>query len=137
MYYFGDRSRRNLDSCDVRLVHLLEECIEHFDFSVIEGHRTTGRQRILFNEGKSTLDGIEKKSKHQSFPSLAVDVMPYPAALHGVSVWDDMVRWALFIGKIQGIATQMNINIRCGIDWNNDGSAKDHRFVDAPHIELV
>ena len=70
-------------------------------------------------------------------PSRAVDLLPYPAELHGVNIWDDKIRFALFIGVIKGIALQMGIDIRLGLDWNGDGSAKDHKFVDTPHVELV
>lgn len=134
---FGERSQKHLKTCHPDLQALLNECIKHFDFSVIEGHRTDQRQKELHAEGKSEKDGKYRKSRHQSYPSEAADIMPWPPELHGINVWDDMNRWALFIGKVQGIAIQLGIEIRAGIDWNGDGSLKDHRLVDAPHIELV
>lgn len=134
---FGERSRKNLETCHPLIQDLLNECIKYFDFSVIEGHRTTAEQQKVFAEGKSTLDGVNKKSRHQTLPSEAVDVMPWPPELHGKNIWDDMERWCQFIGKVQGIALMMGISIRVGLDWNNDGSIKDHKFVDAPHIELL
>ena len=70
-------------------------------------------------------------------PSLAVDLMPWPAELHGVNVWQDSLRWAHFTGIVRGHAELLGIKIRLGADWNGDGSSKDHRFVDSPHVELV
>ena len=134
---FGERSLKNLESCHLDLQDLLNEAIKHIDFSVIEGHRTTEQQKRYYAEGRSTLDGIIKKSKHQSFPSEAVDVLPYPSELHGVNVWDDKIRFALFIGTLKGIALQMGINLRLGMDWNNDTSTHDHKLVDYPHLELL
>lgn len=136
MPIFSETSRVRLDTCDPQLVILMDECIKHFDFKVIEGHRTLEQQREHYANGKSQLDGVSKKSKHQSSPSRAVDVMPCPAVLHGVNVWTDMQRWALFIGRIRGHADRLGIKITCGIDWDGDGSMKNNKWIDAPHIEL-
>ena len=133
---FGARSRKNLDTCDERLIVLLEECIQYFDFSVIEGHRTTEIQKRYYADGKSKLDGVNQRSKHQATPSLAVDVMPYPPTLHGKNVWQDRERWYLFIGRIKGVADMLKIDIRVGADWNGDGSTSDQSFHDLPHIEI-
>ena len=134
---FGDRSLKNLDSCHLDLQDLMNEAIKHVDFSVIEGHRTTKRQQELYADGRSTLDGVHKKSKHQEFPSRAVDVLPYPADLHDKNIWQDPHRFLLFLGTVKGLAISMNIDIRLGADWDGDGSTANHRFVDMPHLELV
>lgn len=137
MYRFGARSLRNLETCHEDLQRICYSVIEHYDFSVIDGARTLEDQQRLFAEGKTTLDGVTRKSKHQSSPSLAVDIMPWPGDLHGVNIWQDIQRWAHFIGIVRGHAEKLGIDIRCGFDWNKDGSPHDHRFVDCPHIELT
>ena len=134
---FGARSQTNLNTCDPELIRLLNEAIKHVDFSVIEGHRTLQKQKEYFADGKSTLDGIHKKSKHQSMPSRAADLLPYPAELHGVNIWDDKIRFALFCGIIKGIALEMGIPIRLGVDWDGDLSTRNNKLIDYPHVELV
>jgi len=51
--------------------------------------------------------------------------------------WDDTERFAHLVGIIKGIAIAKGINVRLGIDWDNDGDIRDHSFMDYPHIELV
>ena len=63
-------------------------------------------------------------------PSLAVDVAPYPID------WLDRDRFVFFAGFVLGMATQMGITLRLGIDWNGDHHFNE-RFFDGPHFELV
>ena len=83
------------------------------------------------------LDGVDKLSRHQADPSEAMDLLPYPSVLHGKSIWEDKIRFALFVGIVLGHAQTMGIPLRVGMDWNGDGSALDHRLVDFPHFELL
>ena len=50
------------------------------DCTILEGLRSTDRQQELYRQGKSKLDGLSKRSKHQPSPvhgmSMAVDVAP-------------------------------------------------------------
>ena len=134
---FGARSETALATCHPDLQCALRAAIAHVDFSVIEGHRSLERQQALYAQGRSSLDGITRQSLHQRAPSLAVDILPWPPVLHGVNVWDDITRFAYLVGRIRGVADQLGISLRCGLDWDDDGSLKNHRFVDAPHLELA
>lgn len=134
---FGQRSLSHLDTCHDELQTLCHSLIRFYDFSVIEGTRSDERQAQLFAEGRSTLDGVTQRSKHQTYPSRAVDLLPYPAELHGVNVWQDRQRFAHFIGQLKGHAQLLKIEIRVGMDWDGDGSPHNHRFVDYPHVELA
>ncbi|HMA77701.1 MAG TPA: M15 family peptidase [Candidatus Paceibacterota bacterium] len=128
-----------LDSCDARLQRLCFEVIKHYDFSVLEGHRTLARQQELFNSEPplTTLDGVNKKSMHQPYPSLAVDLMPWPENVNGRNIWEDKFRWHYFARVVIGTALQMSIKIRWGGDWDGDWSNADQKFHDLPHFELV
>lgn len=137
MYKFSARSLRNLETCHPDLQELAHECIKHVDFSVIEGHRSRERQMELYNQGMSQLDGKTKLSKHNHSPSLAFDLLPYPAVLHGVNVWNDHDRFRHFAGFVRGVAAVKGINIRWGGDWNSDFSMEDTSFHDLPHFELI
>ena len=46
---FGTKSRERLETCDPKIQLVLEEAIKHYDFSVLEGHRTEEKQQEYFN----------------------------------------------------------------------------------------
>ena len=135
-YSFGERSQKNLDTCHEHLIMVANEAIRFVDFSVIEGNRSIERQHELFLDGKSEIDGIEKMGMHNHNPSLAFDLLPYPASLHGINVWADTFRFTLFAGYILGIGQSLGIDLRWGGDWNSDWSCADQNFNDLPHFEL-
>ena len=84
---------------------------------------------MLFETGQSKV--VWPNGKHNSTPSQAADVAPYPID------WNDKERFILFGGYVLGIAAQLEIAIRWGGDWNGDKYTKDTAFFDAPHFELV
>ena len=125
---FGRKSRANLSTCDQQLQDLFNEVIKHVDCSVLEGHRDKEGQNKAYDEGKSKVrfpDG-----RHNSSPSRAVDVTPYPVR------WDDRERQTLFAGFVLGLARGMGINLRWGGDWDQDFEVADNRFDDFPHFEV-
>jgi len=128
---FSNSSLNKLDTCHTDLQKLFKAVIKNYDCTILEGERTTATQQEYFRQGKSTLDGINQKSKHQSSPSLAVDCAPYPID------WNDKERFYHFVGYVKGVADQLGIKIRCGADWNGDNNFKDQSFHDLPHYELV
>ena len=127
MYKFSKKSQDNLYTCDTQLIRLFSEVIKHTDCTVLCGHRTIEEQTILYEAKKS----MTMKSKHLLFPSMAVDVVPYPVD------WSDFKRFYHFTGFVRGVASQMNIQIRCGCDWDGDFSFSDQTFHDLPHFERV
>lgn len=136
---FGKTSMERLETVHPDLQRLCFEVIKFYDFSVLEGHRSLERQQELFNANPplTTLDGVNKKSKHQSYPSIAVDLMPWPENLHGRNIWEDKFRWHYFAGLVMGTAKSMKIPLRWGGDWNGDFSNADQKFHDLPHFELL
>jgi len=130
MSEFSKASRGRLDTCHPDLIRLMEEVIRHVDITILCGARSVEEQKELYRQGKSKLDGVNKMSKHNHVPSLAVDFSPWK------------VRWererfiaAAYFAK--GIASQMGIKVRLGCDWNADLSFDKSEFFDGPHIELV
>ena len=128
MPYFGERSKKNLKTCDEDLVFLFEEVIKYFDCSVLEGHRGKKLQNKYFKEGKSKLKFPE--GNHNKKPSKAVDVVPYPID------FSDRERMTYFAGFVKGMAAVLGIPIRWGGDWNSNTEVKDNNFDDLPHFEL-
>ena len=125
---FGSTSKRRLLTCDERLQGVFNEVIKFVDCSVLEGHRGQERQDKLFEAGKTKVKF--PTGRHNSNPSRAVDVTPYPVN------WEDRERQTLFAGFVLGIAKQMGVNLRCGGDWDQDFEVMDNRFDDFPHFEL-
>jgi len=121
------------------LIDLFEEVVKHYDCSIIEGIRSQEEQDKLYHAGKSKLRWpYGKHNVNEAQPqSRAVDVIPYPGVLDGVSIWQDLNRFYHFIGFVRGVAAIMGIPIRCGADWDGDNNLRDQTFNDLPHIELL
>jgi peptidoglycan LD-endopeptidase CwlK len=128
MYKYSKRSLSNLRGCDIRLQQIFVEVIKHQDCTILEGHRDKKKQTEVFNKGLSKLKFPH--SKHNSYPSKAVDVVPYPID------WNNHKRFILFAGFVMGIAASLGIKIRWGGDWNRNKDPNDERFIDYPHFEL-
>ena len=128
MARFGKRSRRNLNTCDKKLQDLFNEVVKHFDCSVLVGFRDRDGQNTAYASGHSKVKW--PNGKHNTKPSFAVDVAPYPID------WDDRERFIYFGGFVKGCAYRMNIPLRWGGDWDNDTQLSDNKFDDLVHFEL-
>ena len=147
MYKFGKTSQTRLNTCHSDLQKICNEVIKNIDFSVLEGARTLAKQQEYFNAvpPKTTLDGINKKSKHQVTKekplSTAVDVAPYPIDFKNQS--KARARFYLLAGYFfQASQTLFDAGeiahkLRWGGDWDSDKDFKDQSFDDLPHFELV
>ena len=128
MAKFGKTSKERLATCDKKLQKVFNEVIKYIDCSILEGHRNEERQDKLFDEGKTKVK--YPRGRHNSYPSRAVDVTPYPVD------WNDRERQTLFAGFVIGIARSMDIRLRWGGDWDMDFKVKDNTFDDFPHFEI-
>ena len=138
MYKFSKRSKDNLSTADEQLQKLFNEVIKETDCTVIYGHRTPEEQFELFKNGRekvdggwtvvdkskvvTNLDGTTKKSKHNYFPSKAVDVVPYPLD------WKDINSFKLLASVVKRKALELGIDVEWGGDWK---SLKDY-----PHWQV-
>ncbi len=129
MPHFSSRSRDNLRTCDYRLVELFNEVIRSFDCTIICGYRGQEAQDEAFFTGFSTKRWPE--GKHNTNPSLAIDVAPYPVD------WGDWDRFIYFSGYVKGIAAMQGLSIRWGGDWDGDFALKDNLFNDYAHFEII
>ena len=129
---FSQRSLQNLESCDIRLQRLMRAVVKHYDISIICGHRGKAEQEKAFREGRSK--ARFGQSKHNAYPSKAVDVIPYPFSPED---WRDERYFERMAGYIQAVADMMGIRIRWGGDWNMNGRSNDESFSDLPHFELM
>ena len=117
---FSQRSKERLSTCHKDLQDIMEEVIKVRDITILCGHRSEEAQNKAFEEKKSKLR--YPNSKHNSFPSRAVDIAPYPID------WNDKEAFHELAGIVKGIAHSKGIKIKWGGDFNS--------FFDGPHIEL-
>ncbi len=129
MPIFGRRSLSRLDTVDKRLVEVLKDAIRVYDFTIICGHRNEAAQNEAFATGTSKKRFPE--SKHNEFPSRAVDVAPWPID------WHDELAFARLWGIIEACAFRRGLRLRWGGDWDSDGSSTDQSFMDIGHLEIV
>ena len=131
---FSMTSQARLASCSKPLQQVMEEVIKHLDITIVCGHRGKEDQDRAFRDGKS-----KKKyphSKHNAFPSRAVDVAPYDKKIRNIP-WENeeaFLRMGMFI---LGVSKVMGIGLRWGHDWDMDMDLFDQTFYDSPHFELV
>lgn len=130
---FGRRSRENLESCHGKLIGVARELIKHYDFAVIEGHRSNERQAELLAQGRSKLG--PGKSRHNQIPSRAFDLAPWNVADPHID-WDRREQWITFGHLVLGVGLGMGVVLRWGGDWDQDWSMQDQSFNDYPHFEL-
>jgi len=143
-YKFGNRSNRNLATCHVDLQLIAEESlkISQVDFGVSEGHRSVEKQLEYFNTGKSKIDGVNKKGKHNYQPSLAMDIYAYVSGKPKLSF---NPTYLAYLGGVITATAQRLLNegrishkVRWGYNWDSDGEiGTDQRFNDLPHFELI
>jgi peptidoglycan L-alanyl-D-glutamate endopeptidase CwlK len=126
---FGRTSKKRLVTCKEDLQILFNEVVKHFDCSVLVGYRGRNEQDTAYESGHSKVKW--PNGKHNSNPSLAVDVAPYPID------WDDRERFIYFGGFVKGCAYQLGLPLRWGGDWDNDSQLSDNKFDDLVHFELV
>jgi peptidoglycan LD-endopeptidase CwlK len=126
---FSDKSLSKLATCDPLLQRVFYVLIQDFDCTILEGHRDKNRQNQMVAEGKSQVRWPD--GKHNTVPSCAVDVTPYPIQ------WDDRERQTLFAGYVLATAKAMGINLRWGGDWDQDTEVRDNSFDDLVHFEIV
>lgn len=132
---YSETSRARLATCHPDLQVIFNEVVQHFDNTIVCGHRPKSDQDKAVREGKSQVQW--PNSRHNSDPSMAVDAVPYPID------WNDRERMTLFAGYVQGVADQLfdlgqiNHRVRWGGDWDRDTEVNDNRFDDLPHFELV
>lgn len=143
---FGSASKKNLQGVHPDLVRLHEAVLPVFDHSVTDGARSKAEQVKNVEKGVSkTLD-----SKHlvqsDGFAH-ATDSTPYPNDWDAVQKGLDalkkadptmaVARFYYYQGVVKGVASQLGIAIRQGIDWDSDTNVGDQSFIDLAHVELT
>ena len=132
---FGKQSLDRLATCDERIQKVMNEAIKHIDFTILFGYRTPAEQFELFKQGRTlvgkewkvtgktvtNLDGKTKMSNHNSNPSKAIDIAPYPID------WNNIQRFLDMAKVVKEAAKTVGVEITYGGDW---------KMKDYPHFEV-
>jgi peptidoglycan L-alanyl-D-glutamate endopeptidase CwlK len=121
MPYFGHKSKRCLSTVHPLLQKVLNEAINHYDFSIIYGHRGRLRQNDAFVRGNSKLKW--PNSRHNSKPAEAFDVIPHPYGFDSSD--EEFYRMATYI---LSSAAKLGVALDWGGHWTS--------FKDLAHFEL-
>jgi peptidoglycan L-alanyl-D-glutamate endopeptidase CwlK len=129
MNKFGKSSLDRLSQADPRWEEILNELLKYMDVAILCTHRDQVEQDKAYHTNKSKLKW--PNSKHNSLPSIAVDIAPYPID------WNNTKRFGYMAGLVVAIGAAKGHKVRWGGDWDSDGDTQDQNFHDLPHFELV
>jgi hypothetical protein len=130
---WGSRSAAVRAGLHKKLKIIVDRILEEVaDISLISGHRGEEEQNDLFRSGKSTLE--YPQSKHNTYPSMAVDLQPYPYPKRDEKLWGAL---GYIAGHAMRIARDEGVTLRWGGDWNRNGDLTDQRFDDLFHLEII
>jgi len=129
---FSQRSLDKLNTCHPDLQEIMNEVIKYLDISIISGHRGAVEQDTLYERGFSKV--MFPASKHNIEPSMAVDIMLWNNSTPHIR-WNDRQQMSLVAGVVHAIASQKQIKIKWGGDWDGNYITSDNWF-DGGHFEL-
>lgn len=121
MASYSKSSQDKLDSCDPRIIEIMAVAVKIMDNTILCGHRGEAEQNKAYADGKSNAKYGE--SKHNTIPSNAVDIAPYPID------WNNTERFARLAGIVEGVAHMLGYKIRWGGDFSS--------LKDMPHFEIM
>ena len=142
MFKFSKTSLERLETChrDLQTVMLVALAQSDIDFGIACGYRSVEDQQKAYREKRSQLDGVTRKSKHNSTPSMAVDIYAW---VNGRANWNDK-NLSYLAGVIMSTAKRLHDSrrikhkLRWGGNWNKwDYACNYDGFVDMPHFELI
>lgn len=144
MSSFSKKSIERLNTCHPDLIVIFNEVIKVFDCTVSEGYRGEKAQNEAYANGFSKVK--YPYGNHNTYPSNAVDVYPYPVNLHPESQKEKELyiqRMCYFAGWVMGIADNLfksgkvSHRLKWGSDWDGDTDLSNHDFRDYPHYEII
>jgi len=133
MRRWSEKSKRVHDELHPDLQTLVTRIRDEVvDISLVCGHRNEADQTRKYLNNVSTVQW--PNSKHNSTPSRAVDLQPYPYPTHVPKLWAAL---GYIAGRAHAIAAEEGFLIRWGGDWNGNGDLTDQNFDDLFHLELL
>ena len=150
-FNLSQKSLDKMNGVDERLQRVVKRAIQltKQDFMVLEGVRTKEQCMINYGKGRTAAQCVAKgvpaqyanpnaakvtwlndpfASKHVS--GKAVDLVPYPVD------WNDLKKFDAIAQAMLQAAKELNVPIRWGADWDNDGKPRERGESDSPHFEI-
>lgn len=119
-YPFGKKSLEQRATLHTDLQKVVDETAKTFNCTILCGHRNEEGQNRAFAEGKSKLKW--PNSRHNSTPSQAVDIVPFPCNWTALEEFREMSK------HVKEAAKTVGVEIEWGGEWAN--------FKDYPHFQL-
>ena len=166
MNKYSEKSNQKLATCHPDIRKIFNKAIKIVDITVFYGIRTLQEQQQFYKDGKSKLDGVINKSKHQGkevspeiyqddkdtgdysynnygepIISFAIDAGPHPLDFGNAS--KKKARFYYLNGVLQAVTYELlqkgeiTHKLRWGGDWDGDGDYEDQSFDDLNHWELI
>lgn len=133
MRRWSQKSKRVYDELDPRLQVLVTRLRDEVaDISLTCGYRKPLEQNKMFELKRSTKRW--PNSKHNRYPSVAVDIAPYPYPQYEPKLWGAL---GYLAGAAKLIAREEGFEVRWGGDWDGDGDMTDQNFDDLFHLEIL
>lgn len=120
------RSLQRLDGVHPRLVEIVKLAIQRtaVDFTVVEGLRTSERQRELVAQGASQTQNSLHLQQQDGYGH-AVDLAPL---VGGAIPWNDWEQFRQLADVVKGCAAELGTPVEWGGDWKS--------LKDGPHFQL-
>lgn len=131
MFSLSRRSQSRMDQAHPGIQHIFMELLREYDYTVICTHRGEKDQNAAYYAVPQNSQVKWPNSKHNSIPSKAIDVVPYPYG------WDSIKQFYFMAGRIESIAFRLGYNLRWGGNWDDDTDLDDNGFMDLAHWELI
>ncbi len=136
MYSFSKISEQRKSTCHPDLQILVDTIIKYMDISVYDGARGEAKQNAYYKDGTSRVK--YPNSMHNSIPSMAIDIAPYPINDK------NEIRFA-YLGGLIKMATELlyeqgkiTHKTRWGGAWKDELADQDKELSwDPYHIELI
>ena len=140
---FSSKSKNHLNTCHSDLITLFEAVVEVVDCSVTCGYRNKEDQDKAVASGNSK--AVYPKGKHNSNPSTAVDVYPYPIDFEDLPRFYWFAVWVFAKAEILRNVGEITHKIKWVGNWRglNNGkidfsyNMRKDVLNDLPHFELV
>jgi peptidoglycan L-alanyl-D-glutamate endopeptidase CwlK len=142
MFTFAKSSLKYLEKThpDLKKICMRVKELSEIDFDISCSYRSLSEQNKLYKIGRSKIDGINNKGKHNVDPSEAVDIYSY----NGSKASYDSNNLSYMAGLFRAVSQSMyqlgeiSHIIRWGGNWDQDGVLiTDQGFDDLPHFEIV
>lgn len=127
-----------LATCHPDLQRVFEEVAKSWNIAVVYGHRTVKEQQALYALGRTRkgsivtrCDGVNKMSKHNYKPSMAVDVVVWGVLETGRWMDTDKTHHEQRLMAIHAKRVAQRFRID-DFEWGGDWTS----FKDTPHFQL-